>query len=1000
MALQQQNVPLSLNQGLDTKSDKKQVAFGKFTTLENATFTTLGQLTKRNGYDQLDNHVLTTGTSISKSNAIASYNSSTVLMDGESVYSYSPGEVLNSQNAWVFNGYKQAISVSAETIGSNALGSGGQFVTPVSVLSSDGIQFIAWHGQQTLFYSYYDTNKGVVIAQGQILTTGALPSPNGLMVFEGTSNYYVIYSDSVTNQIYYVPFTKGAPTVVTGPTLLLTTASGISKFDLITFNNKVYLMYAAVTTSFPTIVVYDLSMSFQSSTTVENAVVANFGLSSDTVANRIFTAYTTTTPALKIAMYTSAMSVLDTKTITTSGLTPVFANTNGAFGITFDLDGTSVNGAYWIYYSYTTSVNNRERLVRAFYDPTTTGTGIRHMFYDLRVAAKPFTKDNRIFLLTYMHLSDNQQSTYILLKDFLSTDVYTGNINYEFVARSTNQMAPYLTLNYNIPTINVVTDGEEYLFPGAVQVQSRVAGGSTTYNYNLQNITFTFDKKISTISLGKDLIMSGGVISSFDGVGIAENGFHNYPQSPVLGTNTSGSIPAGTYSYVTTYEWVDAVGNKFRSAPSNPLTVTYGSVASQEFGVKSLEVTTAYKYSNVVINLYRTLGSGSTQYYLVASVSQSTTPSSGGNYTILDNINNTALSTSTQLYTNGGEIENIIPNASDTIISFKNRAITIPSENGYTWQYSKQVIQGFPAEFNDTFIQQMDQRGGQLTALGVMDDKLVLFKERAIFIIYGDGPASNGTQDNFTFPQFVNTDVGCGQPESIVSTPAGTLFKSHKGIYLLARDLGVSYIGAPVEAYNNANITCAVLIDNTTQIRFGLDTGVILHFDYFVNQWSTFTSQLVAFNAKDSMINGDGNYTICRSDGTVWVENSTKYTDGLGAPYQMKGITSWISFANIQNYQRVRELLFLGSISSTENTLTFNFAYDFEDTDTPVSTITLTSEDPTQRQVYLPRQKCESVRITFTDDGLAGGSLELSNFNFTMGIKVGHAKLAASKSVG
>jgi hypothetical protein len=35
MPLQKQNVPLSLNQGLNTKFDPKQMPFGSFTNLEN-----------------------------------------------------------------------------------------------------------------------------------------------------------------------------------------------------------------------------------------------------------------------------------------------------------------------------------------------------------------------------------------------------------------------------------------------------------------------------------------------------------------------------------------------------------------------------------------------------------------------------------------------------------------------------------------------------------------------------------------------------------------------------------------------------------------------------------------------------------------------------------------------------------------------------------------------------------------------------------------------------
>ena len=53
MALNKTNVPFSLNQGINTKVDPKQLPFGSFTRLENVVFDKEDELNKRNGYDNI-----------------------------------------------------------------------------------------------------------------------------------------------------------------------------------------------------------------------------------------------------------------------------------------------------------------------------------------------------------------------------------------------------------------------------------------------------------------------------------------------------------------------------------------------------------------------------------------------------------------------------------------------------------------------------------------------------------------------------------------------------------------------------------------------------------------------------------------------------------------------------------------------------------------------------------------------------------------------------------
>jgi len=98
-------------------------------------------------------------------------------------------------------------------------------------------------------------------------------------------------------------------------------------------------------------------------------------------------------------------------------------------------------------------------------------------------------------------------------------------------------------------------------------------------------------------------------------------------------------------------------------------------------------------------------------------------------------------------------------------------------------------VPGFPAEFSDVFVNNIDELGGGVTAIGAMDDKLIFFKANTKFFVYGDGPTPSGANNTFSDADRVTSDGGCVNQRSIVSTPMGLMYQSLKGIYLLDRSM-------------------------------------------------------------------------------------------------------------------------------------------------------------------------------------------------------------------
>ena len=128
--------------------------------------------------------------------------------------------------------------------------------------------------------------------------------------------------------------------------------------------------------------------------------------------------------------------------------------------------------------------------------------------------------------------------------------------------------------------------------------------------------------------------------------------------------------------------------------------------------------------------------------------------------------------------------------------------------------------------------------------------------------------------------------------------PQGLMFQSDKGIWLLGRDLSTQYIGAPVEAYNDNTVVAAINVPGTNQVRFTLDNGITLMYDYYVGQWATFNNiPAISSTLYQSL------HTYINANGQVFQENEGSYLDG-SKPVLMSFQTSWIHLAGVQGYER------------------------------------------------------------------------------------------------
>lgn len=485
-----------------------------------------------------------------------------------------------------------------------------------------------------------------------------------------------------------------------------------------------------------------------------------------------------------------------------------------------------------------------------------------------------------------------------------------------------------------------------------------------------------------------------------------------------------GNVAPGTYLYTAVWKYIDNAGRIHRSATAIPVSVTTTQTGSISVTVPLLSPTAK---DNVIFEVYRTENQG-TLFRRVTSLSnpvfniQNTDPDYTS-VTFIDTVSDTQAQANELLYTTGGVLDNDSPPSCSLIAVYSNRLFIAGLDDKNTLQYTKIIDPSdisFVAGFSDYLTIQLDTRGGDITALATMDDKLIIFKETQVFYLSGDGPTNTG-EGGFGSPQQISTDVGCNNPNSVTLTPNGLMFSSPKGIYLLDRGLNVSYIGNSVEAYNTLEISSSVLINEKNQVRFMTENGKALIYDYYIKQWTTFTN----YESVDCDI-WQGDFVLLRKNGLVFTEDSTSFKDQVD-DINYKHISLSAETANIKTsllgFQRCYRIMFLGEYKGRHQ-LKLSLAYNFSPVYTDVVNFNATDivgdnyyghsspygnenvyggdYDPYYFRAHLMNQKCTSLRIKFEDlpDGEPNEALTVSGIFLQVGIKSDALKMPYDKSTG
>jgi hypothetical protein len=903
MALRPVEVHVPFRGGVETRSDPKAVPPTQLLVLENGVFSRATSIKKRNGYESLSSVV---------------DGSASVVTDRIRMAVREPGELLEFTANRCYSrqtGTDQLSDTGAvySVVGSDRplVKTGTQQLQPDHATLS-GVTVAAWEDSNGgVWWSVEDATSGRIYrAATQADASGISPRcvPCG-------ANLHIYYAVSASSRIYVIVVNPAAPSAAVSPVILTddlssadpvydvcptgrsATPAAITWFENGTTNIRLgYVEQSGVLGSpasgHPSVLTYAAVRI--ASTPLAVAFLDVDGANADVIG----IAFVSTAQAGSFALFNGG-----------GPSTPLSASTAGSV-----YSGTSIQRVAFAIVNATTTAtaweeaaaaaSNRFTATRLF-DGSLTSLTIR----SVGLASRAFVIDGEAFA-TFVH-DTTYFNTYVTLR--LRDGISVG--------RHAPAEAAGAPPRRHLSSAPVVGSVATVALPFRERLVSENNDKFRETGIRLFTLDFDNDASHQYAQIGAGLYLAGACPQHYDGRQWTEQGFHFGPELIVTVNAGGGSLTSGTtYLYRAWYERTDFQGEVHRGPVSIGTLVTMGGGDTQvTLTLPTLRVTQG---TNTRICVARSLAAdtGDTaELFRVTSLDPTTAGTANGyvanstsvdTVSFIDRMSDATLRTQEPLYTNGGILSNDPSALGSVVFRGQSRLFFTDPSDGLTLRYSQPLDPGYGLEIPPDLAIGVDPFGGDITAGAFQDGRGVIWKASSIFLFQGDGPAPNGdtSTSGFSTPQLITSDVGCTDPSSIVLTPNGHMFKSAKGIYLLARDGSVSYVGANVEAYNTQTVRRATVMPDRTQIVFLTDSGLSLLYDHYHQQWSTFTNH----EGLDAAV-VNGQYHYLRTDGRVFRETPGVYLDD-NARIRLRLETAWIHMLpQLAGFQRIWHLILLGT---------------------------------------------------------------------------------------
>jgi hypothetical protein len=391
--------------------------------------------------------------------------------------------------------------------------------------------------------------------------------------------------------------------------------------------------------------------------------------------------------------------------------------------------------------------------------------------------------------------------------------------------------------------------------------------------------------------------------------------------------------------------------------------------------------------------------------YLTVDISLTLEPTNTTNYDVVSSRGSQAL------YTAGDVLPSDAWPPFRAIVNSGRRLFALSQGSHSVIYYSKTFETGVAPEFSAALAVSLANEN--ITALGAVDDKVILFTKERMWVMYGTGPDNTGANGDF-FLEPLPFQVGCEDQQSIVTYNDGIAFYSSnaESFYVVTRDLQVLDIGAPI-SYLSACITdvqavlhvpadselrwyCAAtkgteylasseptgvpfqpprpFLQNTPEVANGPSWMFVYNYGY--QKWTLRTHDVFDNVVVNAGLINNMPAIIC-DDEKLYVEAETGYW------YQSercKWETPWIQLANLQDFGRVYSVTLLakylsswvdgaGNVEAGDLSVTIKYDYEGADGTEEVHLYRANVDfDPAygaslQIPVRPARQKCQAIKL-------------------------------------
>jgi hypothetical protein len=304
-------------------------------------------------------------------------------------------------------------------------------------------------------------------------------------------------------------------------------------------------------------------------------------------------------------------------------------------------------------------------------------------------------------------------------------------------------------------------------------------------------------------------------------------------------------------------------------------------------------------------------------------------------------------------------------------LDFKGRDIFYSKPYDYT-------SNDFP-EFSGLQVLNTDGQGGAVVAIEAMDDKLCLFKENSVEVVFvGQGPNRFGLGPALQSPRIIPSDGGCISKGSVITAPPGIFFQSQAGLYLLTRQLQLRFIGRGVEDITDENlIRNAVVVPMEKEVLFLYGDKNAITYNYVDDTWVRYTN----FPSQAGAVWNENLYLLDRDNYITRATGTSDFAPGGTLRLDTSLDSGWVVPDGTSPHFKVQEIQIRGQ-KTANNTLQVQYYLDYNST--PVETFTVLAEDgsswaATSDDSFLVRLKpntgkCSAFRVRiYTETGSISG---------------------------